>query len=128
MCTECGGSGLLPFHRKDGSIAHDCFLDCDCKDLRETLQPLDPSAFDFSMSQSFRAASFEYCGIHDPGYFTEGIVTTDVEDRLNDLEAEIARPGSIPRRYTEELNQLKGQILHLQSKVIEKKKKDQDYY
>ena len=21
MCTECGGSGLLPFHRKDGSIA-----------------------------------------------------------------------------------------------------------
>ena len=121
MCTECGGSGLLPFHRKDGSIAAHVYLDCDCKDLRETLQPVTPDCFDYPMSQTFRAASFEYCGIADPGY-SPPIINTDIDGRLNDLEAEVSRPGSIPRRYTEELNQLKGRMLHLQSKVIEKKK------
>ena len=122
MCNLCKDTGLLPFHRKDGSVAPHVYLECDCKDLRETLQPISPDDFDYPMSQSFRAHSFEYCGIPDPGYFTEGIVTTDIEDRLNDLEAEVSKPGGIPRRYTEGLNQLKGVILHLQSKVIEKKK------
>ena len=127
MCNLCHDTSLLPFHRKDGTIAAHCYLDCDCKDLRETLQPIDPSNFDYPMSRTFRAASFEYCGIPDPGY-SPPLQNTDIEDRLNDLEAEVSRPGSIPRRYTEELNQLKGRILHLQSKLIENKKKEQDYY
>ena len=126
MCNLCGDTGLLPFHRKDGSITPHVYLDCDCKDLRETLQPVTPDAFDYPMSQSFRAHSFEYCGIPDPGY-SPPLQNTDIEDRLNDLEAEVSKPSSIPRRYTEELNQLKGRILHLQSKVIEKKK-NEDYY
>ena len=123
MCTKCNDTGLLPFHRKDGSIAPHVYLDCDCKDVREALQPVTVDAFDYPMSQSFRAHSFEYCGVHDPGYSPP---INDIEDRLNDLEAEVC--SGIPRKYTEELNQLKGQILHLQSKVIESKKKDQDYY
>ena len=125
MCTECNDTGLLPFTRKDGSIASDCHLDCDCKDARETLQPVTPDAFDYPMSQSFRAHSFEYCGQADPGYSPPIINTTDVDDRLNDLEAEVC--SGVPRKYTEELSQLKGQILHLQGKMIEKKK-NEDYY
>ncbi|KKL72643.1 hypothetical protein LCGC14_2082880 [marine sediment metagenome] len=123
-CEKCKDTGLLPFTRKDGSIAHACYTDCDCKDLRETLQPVTVDAFDYAMSQSFRAYSFEYCGIPDPGY-SPPATNTDVDDRLNDLEAEVC--SGIPGKYTEELNQLKGRILHLQSKMIEKKK-NEDYY
>ncbi len=44
-------------------------------------------------------------------------VNNGIEDRLNELEAEVSKPGSIPRRYTDEINQLKAQILNLQRKV-----------
>ena len=125
MCNLCGDTGLLPFRRKDGSIARDCFLDCACKEPDETLQPITPDAVDYPCSSTFRSHSFEYCGIHDPGYSPPIINTTDVDDRLNDLEAEVC--SGIPGKYTEELNQLKGRILHLQSKMIEKKK-NEDYY
>ncbi len=40
-----------------------------------------------------------------------------IEDRLNDLEAEVSKPGSIPKRFTDEINQLKALILNLQRKV-----------
>ena len=126
MCTKCHDTGLLPFHRKDGSIAPHVYLDCACKDVRETLQPVTPDAVDYPCSSTFRSHSFEYCGQADPGYSPPIINTTDVDDRLNDLEAEVC--SGIPRKYTEELKELKGKILHLQSKVIEYKKKDQDYY
>ena len=44
-------------------------------------------------------------------------ILAPIEDRLNDLEAEVSKPGSIPRRYTNEINQLKAQILNLQRKA-----------
>jgi len=67
----------------------------------------------------------DYCRDYKPS-------TTIIEDRLNDLEAEASFRGSIPRRYTEELQQLKVQVLFLQNKVYEMRvkraKKEQDHY
>ncbi|KKM07407.1 hypothetical protein LCGC14_1734180 [marine sediment metagenome] len=46
-------------------------------------------------------------------------VNNGIEDRLNELEAEVSKPGSIPRRYSDELNQVKGQVIHLRNKIAE---------
>ena len=63
-CKACKFTGLLPFTRKDGTIAHDVFYDCSCKekDLIERYQPLKPCEYDFPMSSDFREFSFDYCG------------------------------------------------------------------
>ena len=54
----------------------------------------------------------------EPAWATPPVIDVHgIEDRLNDLETEVSRPGSIPRRYTDEINQLKAQILNLQRKV-----------
>ncbi len=114
-CKTCKFTGLLPFTRKDGSIAHDVFYDCSCKEagLIERYQPLKPCEYDFPMSSDFRDFSFDYCGYP----LQETVQGLDLEDRLNDLEAEVSKPGSIPRIYTNEINLLKAQILNLQRKA-----------
>ena len=56
----------------------------------------------------------------EPAWATPPVIDVHrIEDRLNDLETEVSRPGSIPRRYTDELNQLKGQVIYLRNKIAE---------
>lgn len=55
-----------------------------------------------------------------------------INDRIENLEAISAEPGSIPRQYHDELLQIKGAMLHLQKKVddavLSRHKKDQSHY
>ena len=55
-----------------------------------------------------------------------------VEDRLDNLEAISAEPGSIPRQYHDLAEQTRAQVLFLQKKVEElalrRAKKEQGYY
>jgi len=48
---------------------------------------------------------------------------TDIENRLNNLEAISAEPGRTPRHYQDELTQIKGQMLYIQNKLQEQIKK-----
>ena len=41
--------------------------------------------------------------------------TSDIEDRVGNLEAISAMPGQIPRRYYEQNKQLQGQVVYLQN-------------
>ncbi len=54
---------------------------------------------------------------------------SDIEIRLRKVEAQLSKPGSIPKWYHDQTKQLEGQVLHLQAKVEEllkiKKGKDE---
>jgi len=121
-CPTCKGKGLLPFI-KNGRVIPNAWIDCPAcyqERTREHYIPVTPSDFDFPCSNTFRGFYHEEFGGGDPanhGNYRTLTDLTEIEDRLNDLEAEIARPGSIPRRYTEELKQIKGQMLYLQGKI-----------
>jgi len=116
-CPKCGDTKLIPFI-KEGKVIPHAFVHCDCKEPMSSHQiEIKPSDYDFPMSALFRCYSYSYCGEPDPGYIPPDPDFTAIEDRLNDLEAETARPGSIPRRYYEQMQQLRSQLLHLLSKV-----------
>lgn len=65
----------MPFKREDGSVVPYTFLHCECNpdygpDVREHYQAVTPDMYDFPMSSDFRAFSYNYCGIPDPGAVT----------------------------------------------------------
>jgi len=55
-----------------------------------------------------------------------------IMDRIDDLEAMCSESGSIPRKYIEQVEQTRAQVLFLQKKVEElalrKAKQDQSHY
>jgi len=119
MCNRCKGTGLLPFE-KNGKVIPYAYLNCTCKpEPVEHHEDLKPEDFDFVMSSDFRSASFEYCGQVDTGDTPSQPDFTAIEDRLSDMEMEISSPGGIPRRYTEELQQVKGMVAFLENKLNE---------
>ncbi len=44
---------------------------------------------------------------------------TDLEDRLDNLESISAEKGGIPRRYYDQIQQLRGEIAYLRAKIVE---------
>jgi len=120
-CKKCNHTGLLPLIKDNKAIAH-AFIDCECKlAISECFDPvrLQPRDFDYPMSATFRAASFEYCNQQDPGSMPLVPDLTNIEDRLNDLEAMSADRGSVPRAF----QQLRAQVLYLKNKVDEMRTK-----
>jgi len=115
---QCDGSGLIPFV-KDGKVVPNAWMDCYCKSETEYYHPIRPEDYDFACSNSFRAWTYEYCGVPDPGNIPYQPDTEKVEQRINNLEAISAEPGQIPRQYHDQLRQLKGQVLYLQKKIEE---------
>lgn len=71
-CEKCNHTGLVPskaLGKFSGKPIPNCFSDCECKgDSHDYDYPLKPEDFDFPMSSTFRAFSFQYCGWPDPGY------------------------------------------------------------
>jgi len=55
-----------------------------------------------------------------------------IMDRIDDLETMCFEPGSIPRKYTEQVEQTRAQVLFLQKKVealtLRKVKQEQSHY
>lgn len=78
-----------------------------------------PEDYDFPMSETFRAWTYQYCGMPDPGYVPPQPDIAGLEDRINDLEAILAMPGEVPRHYHDQIQQLKAQVLFLQKKIYE---------
>ncbi len=126
-CKLCDGSGLIPFKNKEGKVVPHTFAHCDCHPiygLDPNPEPYQPSrlvAFDFPCSNSYRGYYFEQSVGIDPGYVAPEPDTADVtalQERIEDLEALIASRGQMPRKYHDDIHQLKAQMIHLQSKVI----------
>jgi len=97
-CSKCGGTGLIPFKNR-----RDAWIDCECKQQAEHYQPVTPADFDFPMSDTFRAFSFEYCNQPDPGTVPPEPITLP----LNKQQA--------PLRFQE----LQGQVTYLQDKLLQ---------
>lgn len=69
---KCDGSGLLPFVGKDGKVRSGAHTFCDCHsiygiDTQEHYMPVLVDDYDFPMSSTFRAQTYEDCGVLDPG-------------------------------------------------------------
>jgi len=120
--NKCDGSGLIPLV-KNGKVVPYAWLYCDCHPVYglnpepEHYHPVRPEDYDFPMSETFRAWTYEHCGIPDPGYVPPRADIADLEDRIGNLEAISAEPGQVPRRYHDQLQQLRAQVLYLQNKV-----------
>ena len=48
--------------------------------------------------------------------------TSELEDRISNLESISAERGSIPRKYYDEFQQIHGEIANLRNKIVAKKK------
>ena len=121
FCKKCNFTGLLPFKRKDDSIAPHVFLDCDCrlKDERECYQPIKPEDFDFPVSYDFHRSLCREYGWPDSGDLTPNIEThepivtqhiriildkkaLELQNRIVALEEEVKglRSNKKERKYT----------------------------
>uniref|UniRef100_A0A6M3KM30 Uncharacterized protein n=1 Tax=viral metagenome TaxID=1070528 RepID=A0A6M3KM30_9ZZZZ len=87
-------------------------------DAHEHYSEIRPGDYDFACSGLFRAWAYQHCGVLDPGYVPSQPDIEDLEDRIGNLEAISAEPGMVPRHFHDELKQIRGHVLSLQSKVI----------
>lgn len=79
----------------------------------------NPKDYDFPMSATFRAWTYQYCEVPDPGYVPPQPDVADLEDRIGNLEAISAEPRQIPRRYEDRLEQIQGTVNYLYKKLNE---------
>jgi hypothetical protein len=119
-CSICGGSGLVPF-TKDGKVIANAYLNCACKpEPVEHYEPLKPEDFDYPCSASFRAASFEYCGLGD-------LELTPSQPEPETPREVIHRHSDMSQRDFALLKEHDNIIKYLLSKE-KKKEQRQDYY
>ena len=74
---------------------------------------------------------YDYKNAHDDGnYVEEPPDLSEVKEQVNDLQAITATPGQIPRRYNDELKQVKGELAFLRNKVndLQAKRKPRGQY
>ena len=124
MCKLCHDSGLIPFVRY-GKVIANAWLDCKCKESpRDHYRAVTPSDFDFACSDSWRGYYHEEFGGRDPtntGSYRELPDITAVEDRITDLELEqdLGKNWQTSKVWRHQVEQLKSQVLFLQSKLNE---------
>lgn len=116
-CPKCN-NGLIPFV-KNGKVIPHAWIDCGCKETEpERYHRIEPSDFDFPMSDTFRVHSYQYCNQPDPGYIPpvpEAPPPQIIEHRHSDMsKQDFAR-----------LNNLEGQVKYLQGKLTERQTKKQ---
>jgi len=110
---------LIPFV-KNGKVIPHAYVYCEChEDEPERYHPVKPEDYDFPMSETFRAWTYQHCGVADPGYVPPQQDIEDLQDRIGNLEAISAEPGRMPRHYHDQIQQLKAQVTYLQNKVNE---------
>lgn len=66
---------------------------------------------------------YDYRNAYDSPMPVDGQEDTelaDLEDRISNLEAISAQPGRVPRQYHEQLQQVKGEVAYLHSKLVER--------
>lgn len=114
-CPKCGGTGLLPFN-KNGKVIPHTFTYCpDCyEEPQERYIPMTPDMWDFPMSTSFRAFTYNYCGQPDSGAVT--VATASVR------EVVIERQPANLQHIRAELNYLHNKVLELKAEKVKQAK------
>ena len=113
---KCDGSGLIPF-KKNGQIVPYAWSHCDCHPIYglepepERYHIPEPEDYDFPMSSTFRAYSFEYCEREDPGK-GPAVIEKEVGPFLLP-EPEWAKP------QWDYIQQLRAMVNYLNNKVTE---------
>ncbi len=144
--SKCDGSGLLPFKREDGSVSSHCKIFCDCHPIygvdAHTPVPLATQGnrpgtgsrtykqqrgrlhlyqddWDFSMSYDFYRMLCQEHGWDDPGsdYLSE---PPKPEPQVTEV---IHRHSDMSHKDFTELQNLRGQMKYLQSKIEELQRK-----
>ena len=83
-----------------------------------------PEDYDFPMSDTFRAWSYGYCGIPDPAN-TE---VAELRQQVEELQSLIGTPSKLPKKYQEEIDQLKGELAYIRNKLAYKSKRRYERY
>lgn len=111
-CSICGGSGKLPaIGVRSGKVLPHAFIWCSChQDEEEHYVPFTPDNFDFPMSGTFRAWTFEESGRPDPG-------ATRAPDITQEKQASASRGPALP---SSDLQQIKTELRHLHNQVDRK--------
>jgi len=119
---RCDGTGLVPL-TKDGKVIPFAWVHCDCHPIYglnpepEHYHPVSPEDYDFPLSDTYRAWTYEHCNVPDPAASVSHTDMTEIEDRIEQLELMTSQPGQIPQRFQNEIKQLKAQLLYLQKKI-----------
>jgi len=116
-CSICNDTGLVPskvlgvFSKKP---IPNCWENCECRDETEHYQRLRPSDFDFPMSETFRAFTYQYCNQPDPGLISEPPETTPqvIEHRHSDMS----------HKDYDLLQQTANELKHIREQLAERKK------
>ena len=115
-CSKCDGTGLLPLIKPDGTISRYAKVFCECHEdepSHDYCGELNPSDFDFAMSDSFRGFSYQYCGQPDPGY-----TPREVKQEPQVVE-HIHRHSSIGRQEFAKLQDMSNEIKYLRKRLTE---------
>ena len=113
--NKCDGSGLIPLKNKAGEIVPYAWTHCDCHPVYginpEPQHYREPQLddYDYPLSDSFRAWTYEHCGIPDPGYAPS----------REKIQRQQVKPMTKPAQ--DEIQKLKAEINHLQNEIIKLK-------
>jgi len=122
-CKKCAGTGLIPFV-KDGKVVPNAYLHCSCHPFYsdnpepERYWEVKPDDYDYPLSGIFRGASFELCGVADPGY-----VPPEPEKPEPQVQVIEHRHSDMSKKDFASLRNLEGQVKYLQGKVMEREKR-----
>lgn len=110
-CEKCNHTGLLPFV-KNGKVVPNAFLDCSCRKLeQEQYITIKPEDFDFPCSYVWRA-------YYEETIYGRYLPALEVQDFPEKTEPHFVDTEWTKRQW-DKLNQLKGEVRHLSSKVNE---------
>ena len=110
---KCDGTGLIPL-TKDGKVIPFAWVHCDCHPIYglnpepEHYHPVSPEDYDFPLSDTYRAWTYEHCGIPDPGYAPS-------REKIQRQVKPMTKPAQ------DEIQKLKAEINHLQNEIIKLK-------
>lgn len=90
-----------------------------CKGNRVTMD----NEFAMCLKCGLKDYLFDYRNAHDEPMPAPAPDTSEIEDRIANLEEMSSERGSIPRRYYDEFQQIKGELAYLRNKLAETGKK-----
>jgi hypothetical protein len=94
----------------------------DCEECRERLYPENPEVGSYLLrTGQYFPPLCQGCS------HSEDFQLANLKERINNLEAIVAMPGQIPRKYHDMLQQLQGEVTHIHKKHHERKATTRKY-
>lgn len=81
-----------------------------CEECKARLAPNNPEVGGYLLRTGQYFAPICHCCPHE-----NDKETTNLEDRISNLESIVALPGQLPRQYYDQYQQLRGELVYLQN-------------